>query len=237
MNINFNNLSDNFLLSLLSSDEQATISSAVKLVPVNIGEIICEPGAKLEYVYFPISGMFSLLYILENGGSAEIGVIGKEGFVGVPILLGGETMPHQVIIQGSGEAFRMPVYHLTKLFNQSISFRNILLHYMQALMTQISQTAVCNSHHKIDQRLCRWLLLSLDRLSGNELCMTQELISIMLGVRREGITSAASNLQKEKIIDYSRGTICVLDRHKLEERCCECYEVVKKEYSRLFSDL
>ncbi|TYP71046.1 MULTISPECIES: Crp/Fnr family transcriptional regulator [Nitrosomonas] len=149
MNINFNNLSDNFLLSLLSSDEQATISSAVKLVPVNIGDIICESEAKLEYVYFPISGMFLLLYILENGGSAEISDIGKEGFVGVPILLGGETMPHQVIIQGSGEAFRMPVYHLTKLFTQSISFRNILLHYMQALMTQISQTAVCNSHQKL----------------------------------------------------------------------------------------
>jgi CRP-like cAMP-binding protein len=234
MNTNSPKISNNILLSHLSADEQEKIASDLRIVTLPLGEIICQTGEKLDYVYFPISGIISLLYVLENGGCAEIAVVGNEGFIGVPILLSGETMPYEIVVQVESEALRMPVQKFTKLLNQSFSFKNILLNYVQALMNQISQTAVCNRHHTIDQQLCRWLLLSLDRLPNNEVCMTQELISHMLGVRREGVTAAASKLQKENLIEYKRGVIQVLDRSKLEKMCCECYEAVSKEYSRIF---
>lgn len=233
MIVNNNTITKNDLLSLFSQEDQERTVASIELVTLKLKEVICEPGEKLKYVYFPISGMLSLVYILENGNPCEVGIIGKEGFVGVPIILGGDTVPYQVIVQGEGEALRTSVKFLANLFNESNYARNILLRYLQAFITQISQTAVCNIHHPIDKRLCRWILLSLDRVPQNELVMTQDLIATMLGVRREGVAVAAKKLQDEGLIKYSRGKIFVLDRERIENKCCECYEIVDKEFSRL----
>lgn len=234
MNSNYPYISDNDLLSSLPDPDHQKMSSLMELVSLEFKDTICPAGTRLDYAYFPISGMLSIVYVLENGECGEVGIIGKEGFIGIPILLGGEIMPYEIVVQGEGKALRLPVQQLKLFFDESVSLRNNLLHYMQAFMTQISQTAVCNRHHSIEKRLCRWLLLSLDRVPKNELIMTQDLIAIMLGVRREGVAYAAKILQNEGIIEYSRGKILVLDRDKIEKRCCECYKTVKSEFLRLF---
>ena len=198
-----------------------------------LGQVLCEPGGTLTHVFFPTTAIVSLLYILENGDSAEIAVVGFEGMVGISLLMGGESTPSRAVVQSAGQGYRLRAHVIKDEFNQSHPVMHLLLRYTQALITQMAQTAVCNRHHTIDQQLCRWLLLSLDRLDGNELQMTQELIANMLGVRREGVTEAAGNLQDRGLIQYHRGRIKVLDREGLEQRTCECYEVVKKEYDRL----
>jgi CRP-like cAMP-binding protein len=187
-------------------------------------------------VYFPTTAIVSLLYVLENGASAEIAVVGKEGIVGISLFMGGESTPNRAVVQSAGKGFRLSADALKVEFNRAGPVLHLLLRYTQALITQMSQTAVCNRHHSLDQQLCRWLLLSLDRLTGDELVMTQELISNMLGVRREGVTEAAQQLQAAGLIRYARGRITVLDRERLEKRSCECYAVVKKEYDRLLPD-
>jgi CRP-like cAMP-binding protein len=187
----------------------------------------------MHHVYFPTSAIVSLLYVMEDGASAEIGVVGNEGIIGVALFMGGETMPNRAVVQSAGQAYRLPGQVLKQEFNRSGELQHLLLRYTQALLTQMAQTAVCNRHHSLDQQLCRWLLLSLDRLPANELVMTQELIANMLGVRREGVTEAAGKLQVAGLIEYRRGHITVLDRPGLETRACECYAVVKKESDRL----
>jgi len=187
-------------------------------------------------VYFPTTAIVSLLYVLENGASAEIAVVGNEGIVGISLFMGGGSTPNRAVVQSAGTGFRLPAEALKAEFNRAGPVLHLLLRYTQALITQMAQTAVCNRHHSLDQQLCRWLLLSLDRLTGDEIVMTQELISNMLGVRREGVTEAALHLQAAGVIRYARGHITVLDRQKLEQRSCECYAVVKKEYDRLLPD-
>ncbi|MFN2644883.1 MAG: Crp/Fnr family transcriptional regulator, partial [Burkholderiales bacterium] len=199
-----------------------------------LGMSVYEAGATQGYVYFPTSGIVSLLYVLENGSSAEIAVTGNEGLVGISLFMGGETTPSRAAVQSAGEAYRLKAQVLKKVFENGGALQHLLLRYTQALITQMMQTAVCNRHHAVDQQLCRWLLLSLDRLPSNELVMTQELIANMLGVRREGVTEAAGKLQADGLIEYSRGRITVLDRARLERRVCECYSVVNREYERLF---
>lgn len=198
-----------------------------------LGKVLYESGNKMSHVYFPINAIVSLLYVMEDGASAEIAVVGKEGLVGIALFMGGETTPSRAVVQSAGKAYRLGASDIKKEFDRSGPVLHLLLRYTQALITQMSQTAVCNRHHSLDQQLCRWLLLSLDRLGSNELVMTQELIANMLGVRREGVTEAAVNLQKIGLIKYARGHITVLDRNGLENRVCECYAVVKKEYDRL----
>jgi CRP-like cAMP-binding protein len=198
-----------------------------------LGEVLYESGVAMSHVYFPTTAIVSLLYVMEDGASAEIAVVGNEGIVGVSLFMGGETTPSRSVVQSAGQGFRMRGQLLKEEFNRSGPVLHLLLRYTQALITQMSQTAVCNRHHSLDQQLCRWLLLSLDRLQEPELAMTQELIANMLGVRREGVTEAAANLQKAGLIQYRRGHITVLDRAGLERRTCECYAVVKKEYDRL----
>jgi CRP-like cAMP-binding protein len=198
-----------------------------------LGEVLYEPGATLSHVYFPTSAIVSLLYVMENGASAEIAVAGNEGIVGISLFMGGESTPSRAVVQSAGQAFRMKAQTLKDEFGQHGPVLHLLLRYTQALITQMAQTAVCNRHHSLDQQLCRWLLLSLDRLQGDQLVMTQELIANMLGVRREGVTEAALKLQKAGFITYARGRIRVLDRLGLEKCTCECYAVVKKEYDRL----
>ena len=205
----------------------------IEAVDLPLGKVLYEPGATLSHVYFPTTAIVSLLHVLENGASAEIAVVGNEGLVGISLFMGGESTPSRAVVQSAGKGFRLPAQAMKDEFNRGGAVLHLLLRYTQALITQMSQTAVCNRHHSLDQQLCRWLLLSLDRLEGSELVMTQELISNMLGVRREGVTEAALLLQAARLIKYSRGRISVLDRPGIEKRSCECYGVVKKEYDRL----
>jgi CRP-like cAMP-binding protein len=198
-----------------------------------LGKVLYESGAELRDVYFPTTCIVSLLYVMEDGSSAEIAIVGLEGLVGVALFMGGETTPSRAIVQSGGKAFRLPGRYLKEEFQRAGPTQRLLLRYTQALITQMAQTAVCNRHHSVDQQLCRWLLLSLDRLPSNELVMTQELIANMLGVRREGVTDAAGKLQKLGLISYNRGHITVLNRAALERHCCECYAVVKREFERL----
>ncbi len=198
-----------------------------------LGEVMYESGATLEHVYFPVDAIVSLLYVMENGASAEIAVAGNEGLVGISLFMGGGSTPSRAVVQSAGHGYRLPADAIREEFERSGPVMHLLLRYTQALITQMAQTAVCNRHHSLDQQLCRWLLLSLDRLDGSELVMTQELISNMLGVRREGVTESALKLQQAGLIRYARGHISVLDRPGLERRSCECYAVVKKEYDRL----
>lgn len=202
-------------------------------VDLPLGHVLYESGKKLSHVYFPVTAVISLLYVLENGASAEIAVVGHEGLVGVSLFMGGGSTPSRAVVQSAGYGFRLKAKDMQDEFDRGGPAQHLLLRYTQALITQMSQTAVCNRHHSLDQQLCRWLLLSLDRLQGDELVMTQELIANMLGVRREGVTESASKLQNAALIKYSRGHITVLDRPGLEKRACECYAVVKKEYDRL----
>ncbi|WP_232417914.1 Crp/Fnr family transcriptional regulator [Methyloversatilis thermotolerans] len=203
---------------------------------MSLGAVICESGRVLSHVYFPVSAIVSLLYVMENGASAEIAVVGNEGIVGISLFMGGESTPSRAVVQSAGWCVRLSARVLKEEFNRAGPVMHLLLRYTQALITQMAQTAVCNRHHTLDQQLCRWLLLSLDRLPGDELIMTQELIANMLGVRREGVTEAALKLQKIGLIHYARGHIHVLDRTGLEQRTCECYRVVKNEYARLLPE-
>jgi CRP-like cAMP-binding protein len=205
-------------------------------VQLPLGEVIYESGGELRHVYFPTTAIVSLLYLMEDGASAEIAVVGNDGIVGVALFMGGESMPNRAVVQSAGHAYRVPGPLLKEEFRRGGSLQRLLLRYTQALLTQMAQTAVCNRHHSVDQQLCRWLLLSLDRLPTSELSMTQELIANMLGVRREGVTEAAGKLQKAGLIQYSRGHITVLDRPALERQACECYQVVKKETDRLLPE-
>jgi len=223
----------NGLLNGLSTADFARLRTELYPVELPLGHVLYEPGDVLSHVYFPIEGIVSLLYVMEDGASAEISVVGNEGMVGVSLLLGGESTPSRAVVQSALRAFKVSRQIIKEEFNRSVEFRVLLLRYMQALITQMAQTAVCNRHHSIDQQLCRWLLLSLDRLPSNQLTMTQELIANMLGVRREGVTEAAGKLQKSGVIRNNRGQITVLDRPALELRCCECYSVVKRETDRL----
>lgn len=202
-------------------------------VAMPLGHVLYESGKTLSHVYFPTTSIVSLLYVMENGASAEIAVVGNEGIVGVSLFMGGGSTPSRAVVQSAGEGFRLSAQSMKDEFNRAGPVMHLLLRYTQALITQMSQTAVCNRHHSLDKQLCRWLLLSLDRLQGNELVMTQELIANMLGVRREGVTEGAVKLQDAGLIRYTRGRITVLDRPGLEKRTCECYAVVKKEYDRL----
>ena len=225
--------SENHLLAALSPAEADRIYPHLRLVTMPLGKVLYESGDVLRYVYFPVDCIVSLLYVLENGASAEISVVGNEGLIGIALFMGGETTPSRAIVQSAGHAYRLAGTLLKEEFHRSGELQLLLLRYTQSLITQMAQTAVCNRHHSVDQQLCRWLLLSLDRLASNELVMTQELIANMLGVRREGVTEAAGKLQKLGVISYSRGHITVLDRPKLEELCCECYTVVKRESDRI----
>lgn len=228
-----NHPTDNKLLKLLPEASKNQIFPLLKLVKWPLGKVIYESGQNLTCVYFPVDSIVSLLYVTENGSSAEISVVGNEGVVGIAVFMGGESTPNRAVVQSAGYAYHMPAPLLRKKFNNDATIRMLLLRYTQTLIVQMAQTAVCNRHHSIDQQLCRWLLLSLDRLRANNLTMTQELIANMLGVRREGVTEAAGKLQKAGVITYKRGHIIVIDRNKLETLCCECYEVVKKETDRL----
>src|SRR3984957_18448608 len=223
----------NHILGALKEDARDRIFPDLQLVPMPLGRVLYESGDPLLHVYFPIDSIVSLLYVLENGASAEISVVGNEGLIGIALFMGGETTPSRAIVQSAGRAFRLIGQHLKDEFHRNGGMQLLLLRYTQALITQMAQTAVCNRHHSVDQQLCRWLLLSLDRLVSNKLTMTQELIANMLGVRREGVTDAAGKLQKLGVIQYARGRITVLDRTQLELLCCECYAVVKKETDRL----
>ena len=223
----------NHLLAAFSAAEQERIYPHLQLVPMPLGKVLYESGDVLRYVYFPTNSIVSLLYVLADGASAEISVVGNEGLIGIALFMGGETTPSRAIVQSAGFAYRLIGQQLKDEFHRSGELQLLLLRYTQALITQMAQTAVCNRHHSVDQQLCRWLLLSLDRLASNELIMTQELIANMLGVRREGVTEAAGKLDKLGVIRYARGRITVLDRKKLEQLCCECYAVVKKETDRL----
>ena len=223
----------NQILKALPPDERERLFPHLRLIELPLGKVLYESGGPLRHIYFPIDAIVSLLYVLENGASAEIAVVGNEGALGVALFMGGETTTNRGIVQSGGWAYRLAGSRLKREFERHASLLHVLLRYTQALITQMAQTAVCNRHHSVDQQLCRWLLLSLDRLSSNKLTMTQELIANMLGVRREGVTEAAGKLQKLGAIKYSRGQITVLDRHQLESCCCECYAVVRKETDRL----
>jgi len=225
----------NRLLAALPDEDYQRIAIQLELVSLPLGESIYEAGDKIEHIHFPINCILSLLYVMKNGSSAEIAVAGNEGLVGVALFMGGGSTPSRAVVQSAGHSYRMKGVLLKQEFDQSHALQVRLLRFTQALITQMSQTAVCNRHHSVDQQLSRWLLLSLDRLSSNKLEMTQELIANMLGVRREGVTEAAGKLQAKGIIQYSRGHITVLDRPKLESQVCECYQVVKTEYDRLLN--
>ena len=227
---------NNFLLAALPDPEWRRWQQLLEKVEMPLGEVLYESGATLTHVYFPTTSIVSLLYVMENGASAEIAVVGNEGLVGVALFMGGESTPSRAVVQSAGHGFRLKAQWMKEEFNRAGPVLHLLLRYTQALITQMSQTAVCNRHHSLDQQLCRWLLLSLDRLRGDELVMTQELISNMLGVRREGVTESANKLQQAGLISYARGRITVLDRAGLEKRTCECYAVVKREYDRLLPE-
>ncbi len=224
---------DNHLLAALPEAEWLRWADRLEWVELTLGQVLYESGAAMSHVYFPTTAIVSLLYVMEDGASAEIAVVGKEGVVGIALFMGGESTPSRAVVQSAGEGFRLRGHLVKDEFNRGGPVLHLLLRYTQALITQMAQTAVCNRHHSLDQQLCRWLLLSLDRLDGNKLVMTQELIANMLGVRREGVTEGALKLQRAGLISYARGHITVLDRAGLEQRTCECYEVVKKEYDRL----
>lgn len=224
----------NHLLAALPATEFERLEPHLELIHMPLGDVLCESGGRLHYVYFPTSAIISLHYILENGASSEIAGVGNEGMLGISLFMGGETTPSWATVQTAGYGYRLKAAVMVQEFNRPGPVQRLLLRYTQALIMQISQTAVCNRHHTIEQQLCRWLLLTLDRLNSEELTMTQELIASMLGVRREGITEAAGKLQNAGIIRYRRGHIMVLDRSGLETHVCECYNVVKKEFDRLF---
>jgi CRP-like cAMP-binding protein len=223
----------NHLLAALPAGDYERLVPHLELIPLKLGEVLYEPGVQLRYVYFPTTSIVSLLYVMEDGASAEIAIVGNEGILGISLFMGGETTPSRAVVQSAGYGYRLKAQLLKDEFQRFGPMLHLLLRYTQALITQMAQTAVCNRHHSVDQQLCRWLLLSLDRLASNELSMTQELIANMLGVRREGVTEAAGKLQDAGLISYRRGRITVLDRPGLEARSCECYQVVKKELDRL----
>jgi CRP-like cAMP-binding protein len=223
----------NHLLAALPASDFQRLASHLELVPMKLGEVLYESGGQLRYVYFPTTSILSLLYVMEDGASAEIAIVGNEGILGISLFMGGESTPSRAVVQSAGYAFRLKADLLKNEFGRFGPTMHLLLRYTQALITQMAQTAVCNRHHSVDQQLCRWLLLSLDRLQTNELSMTQELIANMLGVRREGVTEAAGKLQGAGLISYRRGQITVLDRPGLEARSCECYQVIKTEFDRL----
>lgn len=227
----------NHLLAALLDAEFDRLSPHLELIPMKLGEVLVESGDKLQYVYFPTTAIISLHYLLENGGSSEIAGVGNEGVLGVSLFMGGDSTPSRAVVQTSGFGYRLPAHVLLEEFNRAGPVMRLMLRYTQALLTQMSQTAVCNRHHTVEQQLCRWLLLTLDRLGDVELTMTQELIANMLGVRREGVTEAAGRLQGYGYISYRRGHITVLSRKGLEQDVCECYQVVKKEFARLLSDV
>jgi len=226
----------NHLLAALPDAEWQRWRPQLEPVDLPLGQVLYESGSTLSHVYFPTTAIVSLLYVMENGASAEIAVVGNEGIVGISLFMGGESTPSRAVVQSAGLGYRLAAQSIKDEFNRAGPVMHLLLRYTQALITQMAQTAVCNRHHSLDQQLCRWLLLSMDRLQGSELVMTQELIANMLGVRREGVTEGALKLQKARLIRYSRGRISVLDRKGLEQRTCECYAVVKKEYDRLLPE-
>ncbi|HKX52705.1 MAG TPA: Crp/Fnr family transcriptional regulator [Nitrosospira sp.] len=230
-------LNQNHLLAALPPAELERLKPHLEQIHMPLGDVLCESGGRLSHVYFPTSAIISLHYILENGSSSEVAGVGNEGMLGISLFMGGENTPTWATVQTAGHGYRLKAPLLLQEFNQSGPLQRVLLRYTQALITQISQTAVCNRHHTIEQQLCRWLLLTLDRLNSQELVMTQELIASMLGVRREGITEAAGKLQQAEIIRYRRGHITVLNRAGLQGHVCECYDVVKKEFERLFRDV
>ena len=223
----------NHLLDALPRSDYERLVSHLELIPMALGDVLYESGAPLRYVYFPTTSIVSLLYVMEDGASAEIAIVGNEGILGISLFMGGDTTPSRAVVQSAGHGFRLRADLLKDEFGRFGPTMHLLLRYTQALITQMAQTAACNRHHSVDQQLCRWLLLSLDRLASNELSMTQELIANMLGVRREGVTEAAGKLQDSGLISYRRGRITVLDRPGLEARSCECYQVVKTEFDRL----
>ena len=227
----------NHLLAALLDAEYNRLLPHLELVPMLLGDVLHESGAKLQYVYFPTTAIVSLQYLLENGSSSEIAGVGNEGVLGISLFMGGNTTPSRAVVQTGGHGYRLKAGLLLEEFNRTGPVLRLLLRYTQALIMQMSQTAVCNRHHSVEQQLCRWLLLTLDRLPSNELTMTQELIASMLGVRREGVTEAAGKLQEAGFIQYRRGHITVVNRAGLEGHVCECYDVVKKEFSRLLSDV
>ncbi|MDL2354377.1 MAG: Crp/Fnr family transcriptional regulator [Pseudomonadota bacterium] len=227
----------NHLLAAMLDAEFARLSPHLEMVQLKLGDVLYESGDKLQYLYFPTTAIISLHYLLENGGSSEIAGVGNEGVLGVSLFMGGESTPSRAMVQTGGFGYRLPAHVLLDEFNRAGTVMRLLLRYTQALLTQMSQTAVCNRHHTVEQQLCRWLLLTLDRLGDSELTMTQELIANMLGVRREGVTEAAGRLQGYGYISYRRGHITVLSRKGLEQDVCECYAVVKKEFARLLSDV
>ncbi len=223
----------NHLLEALSPEEFGRLQPYLEYHELKLGEVLYEPGRAMRYVYFPTTAIVSMLYVMEDGASAEIAIVGNEGLLGISLFMGGESTPSRAVVQSAGFAYRLRAQLLKNEFSRYGPLMHLLLRYTQALITQMAQTAVCNRHHSVDQQLCRWLLLSLDRLAANELTMTQELIANMLGVRREGVTEAAGKLQAAGLVLYRRGKITVLDRPGLEARACECYSVVKKEFDRL----
>ena len=223
----------NHLVAALTADEYERLLPDLELVAMPLGGVLYESGGQMGYLYFPTTSIVSLLYVMESGASAEIAITGNEGLVGISLFMGGETTPSRAVVQSAGHGYRIKARIFKREFALGGHLQHLALRFTQALITQMAQTAVCNRHHALDQQLCRWLLLSLDRLPGNDLKMTQELIANMLGVRREGVTEAAGRLQRDGLIRYSRGQITVLDRPRLESQVCECYAVVKKEYERL----
>ena len=226
----------NRLLAVLPAADRERLYPHLEPVSMALGDVVYESGSLQEYVYFPTTSIVSLLYVMADGASAEIAVVGNDGMVGIALFMGGETTPSRAVVQSAGSAFRLSGHVLKREFTRGGALQHLLLRYTQALLTQMAQTAVCNRHHSIDQQLCRWLLLSHDRLSSNTLIMTQELIANMLGVRREGVTEAAGALQDAGLIRYSRGRITIVDRPGLERRSCECYDVVRRESDRLLPD-
>jgi CRP-like cAMP-binding protein len=227
----------NWLLTAMADAEWERIAAHLQPVDMTLGDVLYAPGHEPSHVYFPATAIVSLLYVMENGASAEIAVVGNEGLVGISLFMGGQSTSSQAVVQASGTGFRLPATVLMQEFNRGGAVLHLLLRYTQALITQMAQTSACNRHHALDQQLCRWLLLTLDRLHSSELVMTQDLLSTILGVRRASISDAAGRLQKAGVIRYERGHITVLDRSALEHRSCECYSVVKKEYDRLLPDI
>jgi CRP-like cAMP-binding protein len=231
------NQRQNHLLAALPASDYKLLSMQLELIHLPQGKVLCESGAVFNYVYFPITSVISLLYVTEEGACAEIAVVGSEGMIGVSTFMGAETAPCQAVVQSAGYAYRLNKQLLKKKFDHSCSVRHVLLRYTQALITHMAQTVVCNRHHSVDQQLCRWLLLNLDRSPTNELAMTHESIANKLGVRREGVTDAAGKLRSAGLIHYARGRITVLDRPRLEDRSCECYAVIKNEFDRMLPHL
>ena len=229
-------LRQNLLLAALSAAQLKRLARNMEAIEMPLGDVLYESGRHLSHVYFPTTSIISLLYVLESGASSQIAVVGNDGVIGVSLFMGGETTPSRAVVQSAGVGYRLPDRAIKDEFHRGGPLQHLMLRYTQALITQMAQTAVCNRHHSVDQQLCRWLLLSIDRLASSEITMTQELIANMLGVRREGVTEAAGKLQKAGVISYRRGHIKVLDRDRLEQMSCECYEVVRRETSRLLPD-